>query len=311
MTSEPYRQDIDSSLHSSVLWALNKGTNDPSLRDEFAKITAAYAPGRDLMSPTDMTPAAHQVSESLQRDGYARLPTILDQSALNEVTSYFSNTPGTDQDKTLTYYKISDIFRAPSLLNLACSPEILRAVGAYLNVAPTILDLSAWWTRPTNTVQVSAQIPHRDRDDFKFCKLFVYLTDVGPDDGPHVFLPESHTKAGVEALCRRRGVDISLVKNAFETNSRHQANWIVENFGEDLVELTGAAGSMFFVNTFGYHFGKLPRQSPRFIFQALYGQMGYGHRAERLKQTHNLLLPQSLAENPLSRYASRLLGRIE
>lgn len=309
MTSDPYRKDIEPSVHSSVLWALNKGTNDPSLRDQFANVTAAYAPGRDLLRSSDISPAADQISESLRQRGYARLPTKLDQRTLNEITSYFANVRDTDQDKTLTYYKISDICRAPHLLNFACSPEILEIVGAYLNLAPTVLDLSAWWTHPTEVVQASAQIPHRDRDDFKFCKLFVYLTDVGPDDGPHVFLPESHTIAGVEALCRRRGVDVSLVKNAFETNSRHQANWIVEDFGEDLIELTGAAGSMFFVNTFGYHFGKLPRQSSRFIFQVLYGQMGYGHRAERLKQTHDLPLPQSIAENPLSRYAARLLGR--
>lgn len=308
MTADNYRQDLEPSLHSSVLWALNKGTNDPALRSEFAKITAAYVPGCDLLSGQDVSASSRQVGGSIERDGCAHLKSSLSEDAVKDITSYFSNVTETEQDKTLTYYKIPDIFHAPHLLDIACDPEILAAVGSYLNVAPTILDLSAWWTRPVDTIQIPAQVPHRDRDDFKFCKLFVYLTDVGPDDGPHLFLPGSHTKMGMEALCRRRGVDLNLIKNAFETNSRHQASWIVNNFQDDWLEFTGAAGTMFFVNTFGYHYGKLPRKSPRLIFQVLYGQMGYGHRAERLRQTHALTLSEAIKSNPLSRYACRLMG---
>lgn len=309
MSQASYRGDLKPSSQGSVLWMLNKTTNDPDLREKLADISAQQSPGRDILAGIVPDPASQEAGETLQREGYVLCQPALTQDMLDEIRSYFAAVTDTVSDATLTYYKIQDVILAPYLLKLACHPDILKVVANYLKVAPTILDLSAWRTDPTDVVTVGAQVPHRDTDDFRFCKLFVYLSDVDSYGGPHVYLPRSHSKVGMEELCERHGLEAGSLEQAFDNHSRAQSGWIAQNFSRDMLEFTGPAGTMFLENTFGFHFGKLPERSSRFMFQALYGQMAYDYRAKRLKQTHACSISDLMLNDPLSRYACRLLGR--
>ena len=149
-----------------------------------------------------------------------KLEPVLNREMVDDVVKYFATVSDTENEQTLRNFKLGDILRAPHLIGIACHPGILTVVAAYLKTVPTIIDLCAWWSDPTDSVPFGAQIPHRDRDDFRFCKLFVYLTDVGPDDGPHTFLPMSHSRAGMLELCKAYNVDPELINQAFEVNSR-------------------------------------------------------------------------------------------
>lgn len=311
MSQAPHRDDLEPSSQSSVLWMLNKTTNDPDLRENLADISAQLSPGRDVLSSIVLDTASQEAGEALRREGYVQCQPALMPSMIEEINSYFATTTDTISEETLTYYKIQDVLLAPYLLKLACHPDILKVIASYLNVAPTILDLSAWRTDPTDVVKVGAQVPHRDSDDFRFCKLFVYLSDVDTDGGPHIYMPRSHSRVGMGELCKRRGLELGDLTQAFDNHSRGKSNWVAQHFSEDFKEFTGPAGSMFLVNTFGYHFGKLPKRSSRFMFQVLYGQMAYDYRAARLKQTHNCSISDLTLDDPLSRYACRLLGNAE
>ncbi len=281
MTREtPYRGDLEDILHGNVLWNINKNTNDPNQRALFAQVAAALSPGRQIWSEISFDDQSKQAAAALQQNGFVNLSPLLSGDLANETIQYFTNISEFERDQTLRYFKISDILKAPHLLGIACHPTLWTLIAAYLKTAPTIIDLCAWWSDPRDNVPFGAQIPHRDRDDFRFCKLFVYLTDVGPEDGPHTYLPRSHSLAGMQELCNAHNVDSRLIPQAFDVNSRKQSNWTFENFREAMVEFTGPAGTAFIVNTFGYHFGKVPRKSARFVFQAVYGQMSYNYRAE-------------------------------
>ena len=78
-------------------------------------------------------------------------------------------------------------------------------------------------------------------------KLFVYITDVGPDNGPHVYIRGSH-KPGLSQTreFRARGYQ------------RIEDDEIASEFGaRSLIEITGKRGTVFMADTRGFH--DLPR----------------------------------------------------
>ena len=46
--------------------------------------------------------------------------------------------------------------------------------------------------------KIGPQLFHRDYESFNFVKLFVYLTDVGKENGPHEYIIRSNIKDNFE-----------------------------------------------------------------------------------------------------------------
>jgi hypothetical protein len=113
--------------------------------------------------------------------------------------------------------------------------------------------MSAWWSLPADGTAQQAENFHRDVDDWRFVKLFCYLTDVDETCGPHVFVRGSHKRNKLTDI--RRFTDC-------ETEATFGA--------ENLVRFTGQAGTAFLENTYGIHRGTPPQEKPRLIFQILY-----------------------------------------
>ena len=153
----------------------------------------------------------------------------------------------------VAYHSHEDVLGAPYLLDIANHPRILEGLHEYFGCVPTISYLAAWWSYPTELGPQQAENFHRDVDDWNFIKLFVYLTDVGPENGPHVYV---RTSASSDRLNRI---------------ARFSDEEVVEAFGEDkLVVQTAGAGSAFLENTFGFHKGTQPKRGLRLMFQAVY-----------------------------------------
>ena len=308
MSTKHYRGDLGNTLHNAVLWQINKLFNDPEIREKVAEEVISLMRVKNLFDGLNTDSLTNQYAQLLKKQGYVRLEPALDAQKIKDMVAYFESVSETEPEQTLRHYKIADIFQAPNALDLATRPEILASVGSFLGTVPTIIDICAWWSHSTDADAFGAQIPHRDRDDFRFCKLFVYLTDVDSESGPHMYLPGSHSKEGMARLCQNHGLNPSDADKAFQTNSRASADWILSTFGSDMIEFTGTAGTMFLINTFGYHFGKVRRQSSRLVLQADYGLMGYSYRTNRLVQTHHLTLPARIANDPIASFACRLIG---
>ena len=291
------------------MWNLNKSINDPNIRDMIADRIAQFLPIQTPFSEPKNHSALHELSNKLRTEGWVSLKGKLSDSYIKKIIEYFEQCSETVIEKSLTHYQITDIFRAPYLLELAVNRDILDTVANHLKVAPTIVDICAWWSHATDSKPFGAQILHRDRDDFRFCKLFVYLTDVKIDNGPHTFLPGSHTVEGIEKLFKARNIQSDQIQKVFKNDSRESSDWIRDQFTSNILEITGKRGSMFLVNTFGYHCGKPPRQGSRLVFQVVYAQQAYNRRIERLSQTHHLPLPEFINNDAMARYACRLIGK--
>jgi len=158
------------------------------------------------------------------------------------------------QQRKLKYFD-KDIVQCPEIIALANSEKILSLVSAYLGCKPTLTNMAAWWTK-------AGKIPsdkfyddmfHRDADDYKFIKLFVYLTDVSPESGAHCFVKGSH----LSDKCTQR-----------RTFSNEE---ITQNFGkENQLVLTGRSGCGFLEDTWGLHRSLPCVKGERLVLHFLY-----------------------------------------
>ena len=75
-------------------------------------------------------------------------------------------------------------------VRFATQPGIVQLLTRYLGELPILVDVILTLSRDTNTELGYSQLWHRDYDDSRTLKVFVYLTDVNDTrDGPFTFLP--------------------------------------------------------------------------------------------------------------------------
>ena len=208
-------------------------------------------------------------------------------------------------------YSTDQVLRAPGLVDVLNDPRLVDLVEAYLGCVPTLYSVNAWWSHPANKPEMTnVQYFHRDTDDWRFLTLFIYLTDVGDDGGPHQVVPGSHSLEGMRKLVRKAAwfprfdVEQSFVEDMGEEFSANCERL----FSEEAANLTGAAGSMYLVNTLALHRGLLPSRTSRLVIWARYGlgpntnsaDLERGPLGARLVQT-------ALPDTPRNRYINRLL----
>ena len=213
-----------------------------------------------------------QALARLDADGWLPLPGLIQPEWVGEIKAYLAGRLARDPYRPelgrfrapdevppqthVSHFNNADIVRAPHLMAIANDPRVLALVEAWMGVKPTLAALRVWWSTPTATGEPEhAELFHRDVDDLQFIKLFVYLTDVGEETGPHIFVEGSQR---IDKLTRI---------------ARYTDEQVAEAFGEDAIRrFTGPAGTAFLENTYGMHRGLPPRAGPRLIFQPLYAQ---------------------------------------
>ena len=156
-------------------------------------------------------------------------------------------------------------------INFTLNEMLLRIASLYLG-APArlqqyglLLNARGSSSQPTN-----AQRYHRDRDDYKTIELFLYLTDVGTPNGPHIYIPGTHTFSAIQkSKSLNRVIDHPLF-----TGSPH--NFYDPASVENLCQqhgllpkvLVGKAGFFFLEDTGGLHRGSIPDAT---AIRAVYG----------------------------------------
>jgi len=260
---------------------------NPRLR---AWVADRIARTRRTPPPSDL-PAAAMAAE-LKEIGQLNLGYLLTPAQCAEVRDFFAARPaedqyhperpafdplGPDRDPNchVANHRDEDIIAAPYLMELANDPRVVEVLHQYFGCRPLISYLGVWWSYPTPLAPQQAENFHRDVDDWRFIKLFVYLTDVGPDSGPHVYVKAS---ADARAALRIR---------------RYGDDEVADMFGRQAITAQiSRAGTAFLENTFGVHKGQQPSGGTRLIFQVVYSlsPLPYGPVA------------------PVGRFAERLYG---
>jgi len=299
---EEILKEVLSSWPGDLLWKLNKEIDDPYQRIDIAKNICSILPQLKSEIGSDLP-----LAEELKETGFVKLNDLLDQQSLNEMIRFFRDGQYSAQDGPTYLHSVEDIVAAPHSLALATNPQILSIVKDYLGAPPTIVDMSVWWTVPTESNDYGAHIFHRDFDDFRACKLFFYLTDVETDDGPHIFARNTHDPTFCAKLIAEHRLPETQLGLLFSKASRGIVGPIEQFFSNQISEITGKAGTAFLEATYGFHRGKTPKRHMRGLFQVLYGLIPYPNRLDRFQNVRIDSLPSSCVDTELSRYAARLM----
>ncbi|GAB3459669.1 hypothetical protein GCM10027321_17940 [Massilia terrae] len=140
-----------------------------------------------------------------------------------------------------------------SLHELAMDDRIVDLATGYFNAKPYLDSIQAWWSYSGNETPQEAENFHRDNDGIRFLKFFIYMTDVGEANGPHVFVEGSPRSPVLTQLGRLGDAQVE------------------EAFGkEKILVMIGKAGDAFLEDTFGIHKGQLPREGCRLLVQFRY-----------------------------------------
>jgi hypothetical protein len=182
-------------------------------------------------SRTQLTDAQHDVARQLECDGVASVPIaqlfadrpsdlwqslstaaekFASSSSTREAIAAFNRGEGGDAFKSYVVRQITDTADLPAhhpLVQFGLSPVILAIVNSYLGMFAKLHSANFWYTIPTarSHQRTASQRWHRDPEDFRLVKVFLYFTDVDEAAGPLEYIPESRLGRRYAKLWRFAG----------------------------------------------------------------------------------------------------------
>jgi hypothetical protein len=146
------------------------------------------------------------------------------------------------------------------LLKLALDPKLLGIVSSYLGMWPRLHAINVWLNFATTDDAKESQLWHRDPEDMRTVKAFIYLADVDENRGPFSYIPGSQPFGALS------GAVPSSVHDGRITDEEMAAAIPPEKW----LACTGTAGTMVLADTIGYHRGGKPKQGERILISFSY-----------------------------------------
>lgn len=160
-----------------------------------------------------------------------------------------------------------EVINRPEVQRLLADGLLLRIAQLYLEATPIADVTSMWWHTAFSKVPDSdaAQFYHFDLDRPRWLKVFCYLTDVGPENGPHCFVRGSHRDGGIPWRLRSKGyvrLGDEEVDAAFDSNR--------------LVRFVAPCGTVILEDTRGLHKGLHVLSGDRLMLQLQFSDSLFG-----------------------------------
>lgn len=228
------------------------------------------------------------VVSELQHKGFVVFPSALPVDVVQRLRSFTESTPALirrmDGQNTSLYvgkeiytggepaavrydYDPNDLLNHEDVQALLADGSLLSVVQKYLDCKPIADVLSMWWhTNFSDSPDATAaQYFHFDMDRLKWVKIFIYLTDVGPDNGPHAFVEGSHATGAIPS---------DLLKKGYVRITDEE---IAERFSaEKIHSFTAPMGSIIIEDTRGFHKGVHVVGDGRLILQLQFSNSLFG-----------------------------------
>jgi hypothetical protein len=146
------------------------------------------------------------------------------------------------------------------LLKVALDRKLLEIVSAYLGFWPCLHSVGAWLNYPTDAPPEFSQLWHRDPEDLKIVKVFIYLNDIDVHCGPFTYIPKTHPFG-----------DKVLAAQTLEKKKRLRDDRMARAFPPETWRVcTGPAHTMILADTVGYHRGGKPSIGRRILITFTY-----------------------------------------
>ncbi len=250
--------------------------------------------------------------QQLRRDGFVLFPQRLPIEICDRLMAFATKTPASvrkmDQEEkskpnlitTFDFqcplgvrydFNPNDLLQQPDVQDLLADGSLLELAQEYLGCIPIADVLSMWWHTNFHDQPDSeaAQFFHFDMDRIKWLKIFIYLTDVGIENGPHSFVRGSHGSGAIPYDILRRGY-VRLTDEEIE--ARYPRT--------DLFSFTAPRGSIIVEDTRGLHKGLNVKGAPRLILQLQFSNSLFGSNYPEVKlgDTVSPKLSALLKSNP-------------
>lgn len=253
----------------TFLFHLQRTVKSYIVRETLSKAQARLIGKKEITSKSKIiNKKEEEYLSSFLKDGFIEFNKGISDGTISQIIEETSHLPLFDPyEKTYVEAKLvdlkptthvanfrrNDLVKNEKILEIANDPGILRIVQQFLGATPTISNVNMWWSIAGKSKAEHAQLFHRDVDDLKFCKLFIYLTDVGPNDGPHTYVKGS---SSINKLTKIRRYEDHEIKSVFGE--------------ENIINFCRPKGSIFLVDTYGFHKGTLPIDNNRLLLQIQY-----------------------------------------
>lgn len=161
-----------------------------------------------------------------------------------------------DNSPTFWIANQSDILQIDVVKQLVTDPLILQIVQKYLGCNPILCQTNLWYSGITNYEEERTQLFHQDYDDINFLKIFIYLTDVDINSGPHVYISSS--------------LNNMIEPPNYAPSSRLTDTFATDTYGDAIRVFTGELGTIIIENTNGFHKGLKVTNGNRIVMQLQY-----------------------------------------
>ncbi|HEX4450481.1 MAG TPA: phytanoyl-CoA dioxygenase family protein [Kofleriaceae bacterium] len=232
------------------------------------------------------------IRDALDRDGFYVFDQLLPASVCDRLLALASSVPSVAQnaapdggDTNIVYDRAApravryelrpdDLLADAAVQELVADWSILTVAQDYLRAAPIFDIVTMWWHTAfrDHPDARAAQFYHFDMDRPRWLKFFFYLTDVGPDNGPHRFIRGSHRTDGIARELLARGyarIDDADV-------ARHYS-------ASEHVCFIGHRGTIIAEDTRGLHKGQHVFRGDRLVFQLELTNTLFGGRLARMR----------------------------
>lgn len=250
-----------SSRLQNLMWIYVARVGIEPNRQRLSRLLTPFLPHTPGFRPSAQAAA---LASQIETRGYTDRLRLLTDEQTAEMRAWFTAQPCIDgghrqygsftvdnipaPEIQMGRYVEDQFLRAPHLLDMINHPLALEVAEAFLGCKPTIDGMSVWWSFARPTPRLSTQHYHRDYNQIRHMKMFTYLTDVGMNGGPHIYIPGS--QIGHELLERRN----------------HSDEEVIAVYGADApVAVTGQAGDCFFADNIGMHKAMQPLIEDRLI----------------------------------------------
>jgi Phytanoyl-CoA dioxygenase (PhyH) len=229
------------------------------------------------------------IANKIRQDGFCVLDARLPDDICSELTKLatseeitvrplHSSAVGLQETRREVYnrnkpasirYEFSEtqLVNHPAFQILMAEPLFLAIAQEYLRCAP-IADVVGMWWHTAHTSEPNAEAAtmwHFDMDRIRWLKVFIYLNDVGPDNGPHCFVKGSHRPGAIPGEILERGY------------ARVEDSTVDRLFPQDrVIEYHAPRGTIIFEDTIGLHKGKPVISGDRLICQLQFSNYGFG-----------------------------------
>ena len=202
----------------------------------------------------------------LKRDGCIPIKIPYSKEVASELYEYASSRK-LERNGNEAPPLIEGVEELPGVKKILKNQELFEFISLYLGGIAEVHQVRLWWDFPVDKKTYAAQRWHRDGEDFKVVKLFIYATDVDEMSGAHCYLPGSHCPKESKKLFTKEDlddpgfyggkyfVDGAMHDSQFQSikKSRREKKWV------------GEAGTCFIEDVCGLHAGTPPIESPRLM----------------------------------------------